>query len=86
MKRVEANADWSLFCPSEAPGLNMVYGNEFVELYERYEREGRARTTIPSAKLWQAIITAQIESGGPFMLYKDHANGRSTFASQLSSD
>lgn len=74
MKRVEANADWSLFCPSEAPGLNMVHSEEFEELYIKYEREGRARSTIPSAKLWQAILTAQIETGGPFMLYKDAAN------------
>ncbi|KAE9395738.1 alpha subunit of ribonucleoside-diphosphate reductase [Gymnopus androsaceus JB14] len=77
MKRVEANADWSLFCPSEAPGLNMVHSEEFEELYIKYEREGRARSTIPSAKLWQAILTAQIETGGPFMLYKDAANIKS---------
>ncbi|KAF9061014.1 ribonucleotide reductase [Rhodocollybia butyracea] len=77
MKRVQAEAEWSLFCPSEAPGLNKVYGAEFEELYELYEREGRARRVIPSSKLWVAIVTAQIETGGPFMLYKDPANIKS---------
>jgi ribonucleoside-diphosphate reductase subunit M1 len=76
MSRVEANADWSLFSPDEAPGLHEIYGTEFEELYERYEREGRARKTIPAQKLWYAILDAQIETGGPFMCYKDHANSR----------
>ena len=75
MKRVEANGDWSLFSPDEAPNLHETYGAEFEELYERYEREGRARKTIPAQKLWYAILEAQIETGGPFMCYKDHANG-----------
>jgi len=74
MERVEANGEWSLFCPSEAPGLVDVYGDEFNALYEKYEKEGRARKTIPAQKLWYAIIEAQIETGGPFMVYKDHAN------------
>ncbi|KAJ4473818.1 alpha subunit of ribonucleoside-diphosphate reductase [Lentinula aciculospora] len=77
MKRVKANEDWSLFCPSEAPGLDMVHSKEFEELYARYEREGRARSTIPSEKLWKAILATQIETGGPFMLYKDSANVKS---------
>jgi ribonucleoside-diphosphate reductase subunit M1 len=77
MKRVEANQDWSLFCPNEAPDLHEVHSEEFEELYERYEREGRARKTIPAQKLWYAILEAQIETGGPFMLYKDHCNGKS---------
>ncbi|KAI0258190.1 ribonucleotide reductase [Gloeopeniophorella convolvens] len=77
MKRVEANGDWSLFSPDEAPGLPDTYGDEFEELYERYEREGRARKTMPAQKLWYAILDAQIETGGPFMCYKDHANRKS---------
>ena len=75
MKRVEANEQWSLFCPNEAPGLHDVYGAEFEALYEKYEKEGRQRKTIPAQKLWYAILEAQIETGGPFMLYKDSANG-----------
>ncbi|KAF9029927.1 ribonucleotide reductase alpha subunit [Hymenopellis radicata] len=77
MKRVEANADWSLFCPNEAPGLHEVWGLEFEELYEKYEKEGRARKTIPAQTLWYAILEAQIETGGPFMTYKDAANAKS---------
>ncbi|KAI9430551.1 ribonucleotide reductase [Lactarius indigo] len=63
MKRVEANGDWSLFSPDEAPNLHETYGAEFEELYERYESEGRARKTIPAQKLWYAILEAQIETG-----------------------
>ncbi|KAF9553232.1 ribonucleotide reductase alpha subunit [Agrocybe pediades] len=77
MKRVEANANWSLFCPSEAPNLHEVYGEAFEELYVKYENEGRARKVIPAQKLWYAILEAQIETGGPFMVYKDHANNKS---------
>ena len=75
MKRVEGNGEWSLFCPNEAPGLHEVHSAEFETLYERYESEGRARKTIPAQKLWYAILEAQIETGGPFMLYKDQCNG-----------
>jgi ribonucleoside-diphosphate reductase subunit M1 len=78
MNRVEANGEWSLFSPDEAPGLHETYGTEFEELYERYELEGRARKTIPAQKLWYAILDAQIETGGPFMCYKDHANSKSS--------
>jgi ribonucleoside-diphosphate reductase subunit M1 len=74
MKRVEDNGDWSLFCPNEAPGLHEVHSEEFEALYEKYEKEGRARKTIPAQKLWYAILEAQIETGTPFMLYKDAAN------------
>ena len=63
-----------MFCPNEAPGLHEVWGDEFEELYERYEREVRARKTIEAQKLWYAILEAQIETGGPFMLYKYAAN------------
>ncbi|PSR70553.1 hypothetical protein PHLCEN_2v13592 [Hermanssonia centrifuga] len=77
MKRVEANGKWSLFCPNEAPGLHEVWGAEFEALYEKYEKEGRARKTIEAQKLWYAVLEAQIETGGPFMLYKDAANAKS---------
>ncbi|KII86676.1 hypothetical protein PLICRDRAFT_30913 [Plicaturopsis crispa FD-325 SS-3] len=77
MKRVEQNAEWSLFCPNEAPGMADVHGAEFEALFEKYEKEGRARRTIPAQKLWFAILEAQIETGGPFMLYKDAANAKS---------
>ncbi|KIY47150.1 ribonucleotide reductase large subunit [Fistulina hepatica ATCC 64428] len=77
MKCVEDNTNWSLFCPDEAPGLHEVYGEEFEALYERYETEGRARRVIPAQKLWYSIHEAQIETGNPFMLYKDAANSKS---------
>jgi ribonucleotide reductase alpha subunit len=74
MERVEQGGQWSLFSPDEAPGLADVYGDEFKELFERYESEGRARKTIPAQKLWYAILDSQIETGTPYMCYKDHAN------------
>ncbi|ODV68397.1 hypothetical protein HYPBUDRAFT_104279 [Hyphopichia burtonii NRRL Y-1933] len=74
MKRVEQNKDWTLFSPNEAPGLADVYGDEYVELYERYEREGRGRQTVKAQKLWYHILEAQTETGTPFMLYKDACN------------
>jgi ribonucleoside-diphosphate reductase alpha chain len=77
MKRVEANGEWSLFCPNEAPGLSDCWGPEFEALYEKYEREGRARKTIKAQNLWFAILDSQIETGTPYMLYKDAANGKS---------
>ncbi|KAK9375565.1 ribonucleotide reductase [Lipomyces chichibuensis] len=77
MQRVEANGDWCLFCPSEAPGLADVWGDEFVALYERYEKEGRARKVIKAQKLWYSILEAQTETGNPFMLYKDACNRKS---------
>ncbi|KAG6844039.1 ribonucleoside reductase large subunit Cdc22 [Tephrocybe sp. NHM501043] len=77
MKRIEANGDWPLFCPNEAPGLHEVHGAEFEALFTKYESEGRARKTVSAQKLWYAILEAQIETGGPFMLYKDAANGKS---------
>ncbi|PJZ84885.1 ribonucleoside-diphosphate reductase subunit alpha [Leptospira harrisiae] len=77
MKRVEEGGDWSLFCPNEAPGLSDVYGEEFVSLYEQYEREGRARTKIKAQDLWFAIVESQIETGTPYLLYKDAANAKS---------
>jgi ribonucleoside-diphosphate reductase alpha chain len=77
MKRVEENGNWSLFCPNEAPGLADTFGDEFVKLYEKYEAEGRARKTIKAQELWFAILEAQIETGTPYMLYKDAANSKS---------
>ncbi|MGE8720757.1 ribonucleoside-diphosphate reductase subunit alpha [Leptospira terpstrae] len=77
MKRVEEGGDWSLFCPHEAPGLSDVYGDEFVKLYERYESEGRARTKVKAQELWFAIVESQIETGTPYLLYKDAANSKS---------
>ncbi|TDY72814.1 ribonucleoside-diphosphate reductase alpha chain [Leptospira meyeri] len=77
MKRVEEGGDWSLFCPNEAPGLSEVYGEEFVSLYEQYEREGRARTKVKAQDLWFAIVESQIETGTPYLLYKDAANAKS---------
>lgn len=77
MQRVEQNGEWTLFSPNEAPGLADCYGDEFVELYERYEREGRGRQTIKAQKLWYSILEAQTETGTPFMLYKDACNKKS---------
>jgi ribonucleoside-diphosphate reductase alpha chain len=77
MKRVEAGGDWSLFCPHEAPGLHECWGEEFEELYTRYESEGRERRTVKAQDLWFAILDAQIETGTPYILYKDAANRKS---------
>ncbi len=77
MERVESGGDWTLFCPAEAPGLADVYGAEFKALYERYETEGRGRRSIPAQKLWFKILDAQIETGTPYIVYKDAANIKS---------
>ena len=77
MKRVENNEEWSLFCPNEAPGLADCHGEEFERLYEKYEKEGRARETIKAQELWFEVLESQIETGTPYMLYKDAANGKS---------
>jgi ribonucleoside-diphosphate reductase alpha chain len=77
MQRVEANEDWSLFCPHEAPGLADCWGKEFEALYTKYEKEGRARKTVKAQELWFAILDAQVETGTPYLLYKDAANGKS---------
>jgi len=77
MRRVEAGGDWSLFCPHEAPGLADVHGADFDDLYTRYEAEGRARAVIPAQKLWSDILVSQIETGTPYLLYKDAANAKS---------
>lgn len=77
MKRVEENGSWSLFCPNEAPGLSEVYGDDFERLYEKYEREGRAREVVKAQDLWFEVLESQIETGTPYMLYKDAANRKS---------
>lgn len=81
MERVENDGDWSLFSPDEAPGLSDVYDTPddkaFTRLYEKYEMEGRARKVVKARKLMDAILTSQIETGTPYMLYKDHANYKS---------
>ena len=77
MQRVEANEDWGLFCPHEAPGLADCWGKEFEALYTKYESEGRAKKTVKAQELWFAILDAQVETGTPYLLYKDAANGKS---------
>jgi ribonucleoside-diphosphate reductase alpha chain len=77
MKRVEANEHWSLFCPNEAPGLHECHGDAFETLYIQYEKEGRARKTVKAQELWFAIMESQIETGTPYLLYKDAANAKS---------
>ena len=77
MKRVEEDGEWSLFCPAEAPGLADVWGTAFEELYTRYEREGRARKSVSAQKLWFQILDTQMETGTPYLLYKDAANAKS---------
>lgn len=77
MQRVEANEEWSLFCPNEAPGLNTCWGDPFEQLYHRYEKEGRARKVIKAQELWFKILEAQIETGSPYMVYKDACNRKS---------
>mgnify|MGYP001157070416 CR=1 FL=1 len=77
MKRVEENGNWSLFSPDEASGLYDSYGDEFEKLYEKYESEGKARRTVKAQDLWFEILESQIETGTPYILYKDHANRKS---------
>jgi len=77
MKRVEAKGTWSLMCPAQCPGLTKCYGEEFESLYEKYESEGKYVRQVPAITLWQAILESQVESGGPYMLYKDHVNRKS---------
>lgn len=77
MKRVQENAEWSLMCPDECPGLSAVFGQEFEKLYEKYEAEGRYRKKVKAQNLWLEIVKAQIETGTPFLCYKDHVNRKS---------
>lgn len=77
MKRVEENGDWSLMCPHKCPGLHDVWGEEFEKLYTKYEAEGKANRSIKAQALWFAIIEAQVETGTPYMLFKDACNRKS---------
>lgn len=77
MERVKNNENWSLFCPNEAPGLSDTYGGEFEALYHKYEQEGKARKVVRAQEIWSAITESQIETGTPYMLYKDAANKKS---------
>ncbi len=77
MKRVQDNASWSLFCPDECQGLSDVHSEEFEKLYLKYESEGKAKRTVRAQDLWGEIITSQIETGTPYMLYKDACNKKS---------
>ncbi|MEJ0103145.1 MAG: ribonucleoside-diphosphate reductase subunit alpha [Bacteroidota bacterium] len=77
MKRVKNDEQWTLFCPNEAKGLADVHSEEFEKLYLKYEAKGLARKTLPARELWNAILEAQIETGTPYMLYKDAANRKS---------
>lgn len=77
MQRVEADEEWSLFCPNESPGLADCWGQEFERLYIQYENEGKAKKKVQARKLWLDILTSQIETGTPYMLYKDTCNQKS---------
>ena len=77
MKRVKENGDWTLMCPHECPGLSDTHSQEFEALYTRYEKEGKGRKTIKAQDLWFKILESQIETGTPYMLYKDAANSKS---------
>ncbi|CAM4129534.1 ribonucleoside-diphosphate reductase subunit alpha [Zobellia nedashkovskayae] len=77
MRRVEANEDWTLMCPNECPGLFTRHSEEFEELYIKYETEGKGRKTVKARELWEKILESQIETGTPYMLYKDAANRKS---------
>jgi ribonucleoside-diphosphate reductase alpha chain len=77
MERVEADADWSLFCPNEVRGLADVYGGEFKSLYEAAETDGKARKVVKARELWGAILESQIETGAPYIMYKDACNNKS---------
>jgi ribonucleotide reductase alpha subunit len=77
MERVKENATWSLFCPDECPGLSDVYGNDFDTLYKKYEEEGKERKQVNARELWFKILDAQMETGTPYLLYKDACNKKS---------
>ena len=77
MKRVENNEEWTLMCPNECPGLYDCHGDEFDKLYLKYEKESKGRKSIKARELWEKILESQIETGTPYMLYKDSANRKS---------
>tara|TARA_B100001093_G_scaffold495830_1_gene540738 strand:- start:4618 stop:7218 length:2601 start_codon:yes stop_codon:yes gene_type:complete len=77
MKRVLENKKWTLMCPDKCPGLSDAYGDDFVKLYEKYESEGKGNRVVDARKIWLKILDSQIETGTPYMLYKDHCNNKS---------
>jgi ribonucleoside-diphosphate reductase alpha subunit len=77
MERVRDNGDWCLMCPDECPGLSDVYGDDFKKLYTQYEEQGKFRTRVKASVIWKSIIRSQIETGTPYMLYKDACNKKS---------
>jgi ribonucleoside-diphosphate reductase alpha subunit len=77
MKRVEANGDWTLMCPNECPGLSECWGPEFEKLYESYEKQGKGRKVVKAQTLWFAVLDSQVETGTPYMLFKDACNSKS---------
>jgi ribonucleoside-diphosphate reductase alpha chain len=77
MRRVKEGKDWTLMCPHECPGLADVHSEEFTALYRKYEAEGKGRKSVPAQKLWQMILDAQIQTGTPYLCYKDAANDKS---------
>jgi|UniRef100_A0A6C0ISQ0 ribonucleotide reductase alpha subunit len=80
MERVKSGGDWTLMCPDECPGLSDVYGEDFKELYEKYESEGKGRKTMKARDLWFQVLDAQMETGTPYLLYKDSVNRKSNQA------
>lgn len=77
MKRLEKNENWTLMCPRECPGLSDCFGEEFEALYEKYETENKGRKTIPAQKIWQLVLDSQIQTGTPYLCYKDACNAKS---------
>jgi ribonucleotide reductase alpha subunit len=77
MERVELDEDWSLMCPHECPGLTETYGEEFKNIYIKYEQEGRVKKTVKAREVWNKILESQIETGTPYILYKDGINEKS---------
>lgn len=74
MKKIKENEDWCLFCPDECPGLSDVYGDEFETLYHKYESEGREKCKLKARDLWFKVLDSQMETGTPYLLYKDACN------------
>lgn len=77
MERIKSNSEWTLMCPDKCPGLSDVYGQDFVDLYTKYEKEGRGNQTVKARELWFKILDSQMETGTPYILYKDAANKKS---------
>ena len=77
MKRLENNEDWTLMCPDECPGLSNVWGQEFEDLYTKYEVAGKGRKSLKASKIWQLVLESQIQTGTPYLCYKDAANSKS---------